>query len=248
MRNTFVVLSACVSLTAVLLAIPSCKSSSTADMGGVDASPAYDAAGGPKPVPTNIDCTKKENCYHLQCYEAPECADTPDPGACPIGQVKEIIADGGAGACRACTEADCDGLPSFCCGAEVCKNHVECDMYICKDIEATCMGKTGTTCGFHDLDSDDAWGDCDEAPADPCCYCKIAVGCADSKCAFGNFVANGNCQACSAQDCGHPTCMGLNGCPTNCQAGFYFDGVRCRDCTMSDQSANIPACKTDAGK
>ena len=109
------------------------------------------------------------------------------------------------------------------------------------------MGTTSATCGFHDLDGDDAWGDCDEAPADPCCYCKIAVGCADSKCAFGNKVEGGNCSPCTANDCAHPTCMGLNGCPTNCQAGFYFDGVRCRDCSMSDQVDNIPACKLDGG-
>ena len=51
-----------------------------------------------------------------------------------------ILADGGDGACRACTEADCDGLPGFCCGADVCKGHTECNMYICKDIEAIVHG------------------------------------------------------------------------------------------------------------
>ena len=230
----------------VLAAIPSCKSSSTTTPaeGGVPSN-GFDA--GLITAPTNVDCTKKENCYHLFCYDAPECADTPDPGTCPVGQVKEILADGGEGACRACTEADCDGLPSFCCGADVCKGHTECNMYICKDIDATCMGTTSATCGFHDLDGDDAWGDCDEAPADPCCYCKIAVGCADSKCPSGNKVENGNCSPCTANDCAHPTCMGLNGCPTNCQTGFYYDGVRCRDCSMSDQAENIPACKLDGG-
>ncbi len=250
MRTPFAALVACLTLTFVVVATPSCKSSSksTAVDGG-GAGPGLDSGfdSGLITAPTNVDCTKIENCYHLACYDAPECSSTPDPGACPVGQVKELVADGGEGACRACTEADCDGLPSYCCGADVCKNHVECGMYICKDIEATCAGKTGTTCGFHDLDGDDAFGDCDEAPSDPCCFCKIAVGCADSKCPSGNKVEGGNCSPCTANDCSRPTCMGLNGCPTNCQAGFYFDGVRCRDCSMSDQAANIAACQLDGG-
>jgi hypothetical protein len=233
-------------LTLVLVATPSCKAAttSTSAEGGT---PTTGTDSGVITAPTNIDCTKKENCYHLVCYDAPECADTPDPGACPVGQVKEIVSDGGDGTCRACTEADCDGLPGFCCGADVCKNHVECNLYICKNIEATCMGTTGTTCGFHDLDGDDAFGDCDEAPTDPCCFCKIAVGCADSLCPKGNKVVAGACSPCTANDCAHPTCMGLNGCATNCQADFYFDGVRCRDCASSGQAVNIPACNLDGG-
>jgi len=201
-------------------------------------------------APQNVDCTKVENCYHLACWDDPACGEVQSPGNCPIGMVtdltKEAGADGGV-ACRACTEDDCDGLAGYCCGADVCKNHVECGMFVCKDIEASCNGITSETCGFHDLDGDDAWGDCDEAPSDPCCYCKVAVGCTDSKCGFGQFVKNGACATCTAGDCLHPPCMGLNGCATNCpldDAGGkqYFDGVRCRSCDSSSSVDLIPAC------
>jgi hypothetical protein len=45
----------------------------------------------------------------------------------------------------------------------------------------------------------------------------------------------------------HPPCMGLNGCATNCQAGWYFDGVKCRDCLSTSSTSLIPACNVDAG-
>jgi hypothetical protein len=208
--------------------------------------------GGLVPAPTSVDCSKKENCYHLVCYDDPNCQDVQNPGGCPIGMVAEInqpdggTADGGI-ACRACTADDCDGLPGYCCGADVCKHSVECGMFVCANIAATCNGVTSDTCGFHDLDGDDAWGDCDEAPADPCCYCKVAIGCVDSKCTPGNYVKDGTCVTCTASDCIHPPCMGLNGCPTNCPAGNYFDGVRCRDCAVSSSTDFIPACNLDAG-
>ena len=134
----------------VLLVFVACstKSSSTPDAGGGGIGVQVDAAttgeGGLVAAPTNVDCTKPANCYHLKCYDAPECAQTPDPGACPVGQVKTIdTSDGGVDggdSCRACTEADCDGLPGFCCGADVCKNHVECGLFICANIADTCMG------------------------------------------------------------------------------------------------------------
>jgi hypothetical protein len=215
--------------------------------GGGDAAP----ESGPVPDPTNVDCTKPQNCYHLQCYDDPNCSSTPDPGNCPVGQVNDLSQpdggpDGGQ-ACRPCTADDCDGLSSYCCGADVCKNSVACGMYICAAIDATCTGVTSATCGFHDLDSDDAWGDCDEAPSDLCCFCKVAVGCVDSKCTPGQYVKNGACAACTANDCMHPPCMGLNGCATNCQAGWYFDGVKCRDCLSTSSTSLIPACNVDAG-
>jgi hypothetical protein len=215
---------------------------------GGDAAP---EASPPIPDPTNVDCSNPLNCYHLVCYDDPNCSSTPAPGVCPVGQVNDLTkpdggADGGP-ACRPCTADDCDGLSSFCCGADVCKNAVACGMYVCAAIDATCGGVTSDTCGFQDLDFDDAWGDCDEAPSDPCCYCKIAVGCTDSKCTPGQYVKNGTCAACTANDCMHPPCMGLNGCPTNCPADQYFDGVKCRDCASTSSTDLIPACNIDAG-
>lgn len=195
------------------------------------------------PVPRTVDCSKTENCYHLACWDDPNCSSVADPGACKQGQVKDVV----SGACRDCTAADCDGLPSFCCGTAACAGSVECDLYICKDIEASCAGTTSATCGFHDLDADDAWGDCDEAPGDPCCWCKIAVGCADSPCGYGSWVEHGACKPCSATTCDHISCMGLNGCPTNCPGGQYFDGVSCHDCNTSSSEELIPACKLPDG-
>lgn len=250
MRTIFFPLIPFAAAAGLVFVAASCKStSSTTPTADGSTPPGIDGGGssGFVPVPSNVDCSKIENCYHLACYDDPNCQALPDPGNCPVGQVKEINPDGGEGACRACTEADCDGLPGFCCGADVCKNHVECGLYVCANIDATCNNTTSGTCGFHDLDGDDAFGDCDEAPSDPCCYCKIAVGCTDSKCGPGNWVKNGTCTPCTANDCVHPTCMGLNGCATNCPADQYFDGVRCRDCASSDQKDVIPACNPDAG-
>ncbi len=244
MRTVYFALPAALgALVALPMLAASCSSSNT----GTKTDAGADGGGGFTVVPNNVDCSKKENCYHLVCYDDPNCQDVPDPGNCPVGQVRGIAPDGGPGDCRACTADDCDGLPGFCCGADVCKNTVECGLYICANIEAQCMATTSGTCGFHDLDGDDAFGDCDEAPSDPCCYCKIAVGCTDSKCGVGNWVNNGACAPCTANDCVHPTCMGLNGCPTNCPAAQYFDGVRCRDCASSNQADVIPACKMDGG-
>jgi hypothetical protein len=212
------------------LGLGGCTTSSDSGADGGDAAAVV--------MPTNIDCTKVENCYHLVCYDAPACTDVANPGGCAVGQVKDIS----GGACRACTAEDCDGLPGFCCGSDVCKNTVACGMFICKDIEASCSGVTSDTCGFHDWDDDDAWGDCDEAPSDPCCYCKVAVGCIDSTCGVGHYVSNGSCASCSGSTCEHPSCMGLNGCSTNCPSGQYYDGVRCRSCADSSSQEYIPAC------
>ena len=216
--------------------------------GGTTAGAAGTNAGGAGgmalvPIPTNVDCSKPANCYHLACWDDPQCSSTPDPGGCAVGQVKDI----GTTACRACTADDCDGLAGFCCGADVCKTNVACFQYLCKDIEAQCAGVTSATCGFHDLDGDDAYGDCDEAPSDPCCYCKIAVGCGDSPCTPGQLVKNGACASCGPGDCQHPSCRGLNGCGTGCDLGFYFDGVKCRDCSQSGNADYIPACTMGAG-
>ena len=208
---------------------------------GSDAADAPDSK--PTPIPTSVDCSKPENCYHLACWDDPACADTPPPGGCAQGEVKDIT----SGACRACTAADCDGAASFCCGTAVCAGSVECNLYVCKDIEASCAGVTSDTCGYHDLDDDDAWGDCDEAPSDPCCWCKIAVGCPDSPCAYGNYIDHGACTPCSASTCDRLSCMGLNGCPTNCGPGSYFDGVKCHDCYTSSSEDIIPACKLPDG-
>src|SRR5882672_1523209 len=105
---------------------------------GGDAAP---EASQPIPDPTNIDCSNPLNCYHLVCYDDLICFSTPAPGACPVGQVNDLTkpdggADGGP-ACRPCTADDCDGLSSFCCGADVCKNAVACGMYVCAAIDAT---------------------------------------------------------------------------------------------------------------
>ena len=212
--------------------------SSAATDAGQDSSAATDTGeAGLTPIPTKVDCTKPENCYHLACWDDPACATTPDPGGCKQGQVKDLK----GGACRDCTADDCDGLSGFCCGTPACAASISCQLYICKDIDATCAAKTSATCGFHDLDGDDAWGDCDEAPSDPCCWCKIAVGCSDSLCGFGNYVQRGACAPCSASSCDRLSCMGLNGCPTNCPAGAYFDGVTCRACYDSSSESLIPA-------
>ena len=190
------------------------------------------------PNPTDVDCSDPKNCYHLICWDDPACSQVTTPGGCKVGEVKEL----GTGQCRACTKDDCDGLPSYCCGAAVCQGYLECTMFICREIAAACKGTTSETCGFHDLDGDDAWGDCDEAPSDPCCFCHVAVGCGDSECGGGEYVLpSGKCGQCTATTCSHPTCMGLHGCPTNCPKGEYFDGVRCRDCTGL-ASAVVPAC------
>ena len=125
------------------------------------------------PNPTDVDCSDPKNCYHLICWDDPACSQVTTPGGCKVGEVKEL----GTGQCRACTKDDCDGLPSYCCGAAVCQGYLECTMFICREIAAACKGTTSETCGFHDLDGDDAWGDCDEAPSDPCCFCHVAVGC-----------------------------------------------------------------------
>jgi hypothetical protein len=187
-----------------------------------------------------VDCTKPENCYHVVCWNDPKanCGSVPAPGNCPVGQVTDIT----SGMCRECTADDCDGLASFCCGSPVCANSAACGLYLCKDIDAQCSGVTSATCGFQDLDSDDAWGDCDEAPSDPCCYCKIALGCIDSVCKPGNYVHAGACTPCTANDCDQISCKGLNGCATGCPPTQYFDGVRCRDCASTDSADVIPAC------
>lgn len=195
------------------------------------------------PIPKKVDCSKQENCYHLACWDDPACSAVGDPGGCKQGQVKDIK----AGVCRDCTADDCDGASSFCCGTAACSGSVACQLYICNDIAASCAGVTAATCGYHDLDSDDAWGDCDEAPSDPCCWCKIAVGCGDSKCKYGEYVDKGECKPCSATSCDRLSCMGLNGCATNCPAGAYFDGVACHDCYSSSSEDVIPACKLPDG-
>ncbi|GAC1365150.1 MAG: hypothetical protein NVSMB47_16550 [Polyangiales bacterium] len=195
------------------------------------------------PIPTKVDCTVKTNCYHLACWDDPSCVDVPSPGGCAQGSVKDIS----SGACRACTVDDCDGLTNYCCGTDVCVNSVACNNYRCKDIEASCAGVTAESCGFHDLDGDDAWGDCDEAPRDPCCWCKVAVGCADSACKVGDYVDHGDCRACTGATCDRLSCMGLHGCATGCPGGQYFDGVRCRDCQSSSSAEMIPACALPDG-
>ena len=199
----------------------------------------------PKPIPTKVDCGKVENCYHLACWLEPACqvTDLRPPGGCKPGQVKDIKSQ----ACRDCTSDDCDGLPSFCCASSACSDSVACGLYICKEIGSDCSGVTSQTCGYHDLDEDDAWGDCDEAPSDPCCLCKIGIGCVDSPCKLGQYVRKGACDACSKDTCEQLPCMGLNGCATNCPTGQYFDGVTCRRCETTQAAMAIPACQADDG-
>jgi hypothetical protein len=230
----------------ILLASAACGGpSSTGGHGGAPC--ATSGSGGAGNYP-NVDCGQVENCYHIACWDDPKgvCGSIPDPGGCPMGQVHDIMTN----ACRACTADDCDGLASFCCGTPACTGNVACGLYICKEIDASCAAVTSASCGFHDLDGDDAWGDCDEAPSDPCCWCKIAVGCSDSPCGVGMYVNNNACAPCTSQTCGHIACMGLNGCDSHCPPTQYFDGFKCRDCSSSDSAALIPACNggtTDAG-
>lgn len=201
-----------------------------------------------KKIPTDVDCSKVENCLHLKCWNDKTCQALTEkfpPGGCKPGQVK----DPKSLECRDCTSADCDGVPGFCCVSSACSDSIACGMYLCRELGSQCGGVTGATCGYHDLDGDDAWGDCDEAPNDPCCVCKIAVGCSDSPCKRGQFVSGNGCKECGPDDCDQLPCMGYRGCPTNCPPGKYFDGVTCRPCEGpegSEMNALIPACDFSA--
>ncbi len=228
-----------------------CSSTSSGSGGEVSLPPVsdpFDAA----TVPVNVDCSDPRNCVHLACYHSSACQNTTDPGGCPVGMVR----DQRLHVCRQCTAQDCDGTPMFCCGADVCKPSPICAMYTCADIPAMCNGTTSGTCGFRDLDDDDGFGNCDVGLTDPCCTCKVAVGCAQSSitasslCSFGQQLKNGKCVACTKSDCAAIPCMGMNGCPTNCPPGQFFGGVGCRDCTGGNgtsQASDIPACVNGPG-
>ena len=187
--------------------------------------------------PTMIDCTQRANCNHAACRDNPVC-NAWVPGGCPMGQVHDAVTN----ECRACTSNDCDGLPSFCCSTPSCANAAACGLYVCAPIARHCGGLTSSECGIYDIDEDDAWGDCDEAVHDDCCTCHVALGCSDSPCMRGSYVRNNDCATCTATDCDEVSCMGLNGCPTNCPPASFFDGAHCRDCNTSGNTEFIPAC------
>jgi hypothetical protein len=188
--------------------------------------------------PANPDCTQRQNCNHGVCRMSPVCGDWV-PGGCPPGQVHDAVTN----QCRACIAADCDGLPSFCCMTNACAHAAACGLYVCAPIARHCRGLTSSACGIYDIDQDDAWGDCDEAVQDDCCACHVALGCFDSPCMFGQYVWNNDCATCTTNDCDEVSCMGLNGCPTNCARGMFFDGAHCRSCSTSGNQELIPACR-----
>jgi len=101
MRTIFFPLIPFAAAAGLVFVAASCKStSSTTPTADGSTPPGIDGGGssGFVPVPSNVDCSKIENCYHLACYDDPNCQALPDPGNCPVGQVKEINPDGGEGA------------------------------------------------------------------------------------------------------------------------------------------------------
>ena len=195
-----------------------------------------------KPL-TFSPCPNPNDCNNPACCLSPICAangSACDPGGCGVGQIRDPVAH----VCRDCQAADCNLVPALCCAAPVCKGATWCSAYLCGGIDGSCGGKT-SGCNQGDLDADDSFGDCDEAFNDPCCPCKVAVGCgfgSTSLCGYGQVVKNNACAACTAGDCKLPPCMGLNGCPTNCPPGQFFNGAACEMC-FPFLSMNIPACK-----
>ena len=187
-------------------------------------------------------CPDPSDCGNPACCFSPICAQQGaacNPGGCPVGQVL----DPAAHICRACDVSDCSLVPALCCAAWACVGTTWCSAYICGDIGASCNGVT-SSCNQGDLDEDDSFGDCDEAFDDPCCPCKVAVGCgfgSTSICGYGEVVKNNQCAVCTPGDCSLPPCMGLNGCPTNCPPNQFFNGAWCEAC-FPFLSGNIPAC------
>jgi hypothetical protein len=193
------------------------------------------------PPPQVTPCDNPNDCANPACCLSPVCqaaGATCMPGGCDPGRIMDPLLQ----TCRDCTAADCQLVPTLCCGAAVCQNAPWCSAYRCTGIDASCGGKT-SSCNPGDLDQDDSFGDCDEAVADPCCPCKVAVGCfgGPNTCAYGQAVKNNQCANCGPGDCALPPCMGLNGCPTNCPPGQFFNGAWCEAC-LPFFSSQIPAC------
>lgn len=202
---------------------------------------------GCSPTPTCnswTDCSKPECCETLTCLKSGVLGLSCQLGGCAPGKLMDPISH----QCRDCTAADCQEVPDLCCGAPACQGAKWCTAYLCGPIDPLCNNST-SSCNHGDLDGDDSFGDCDEAKADPCCPCKVAVGCCfgGNTCAYGQFVKNNQCADCTAADCSAPSCMGLNGCPTNCPAGQYFNGAWCAPCPTPAPGfctpMLIPACK-----
>src|SRR5262249_46475289 len=116
-----------------LLALAACGGPITPT--GVGATGGGISTGTLTPYPT-VDCSKRENCFHVACWADPMgiCGDVPDPGGCLVGQVHDITTD----TCCGCTAEDCDGLPSYCCGSPVCAGSLACGLYICEEIAPSC--------------------------------------------------------------------------------------------------------------